>query len=126
MGAVNSTSSGFESSRLSPEPVVGIASVALLSEAGASVVEGPLESIAGWLLQPVQVNCAEIVDTSGNCVGTITSGGFAPSLQQPIAMGYVSSQVAQNGTALNALVRGKPRTITLTPMPLVPHRYYRG
>ena len=69
---------------------------------------------------------AEIVDASGNCVGTITSGGFSPSLQQPIAMGYISSQFAQNGQALNALVRGKPRTITITSMPLVPHRYYRG
>lgn len=69
---------------------------------------------------------ADILDQSGNLVGVITSGGFAPSLQKPIAMGYVSSQFSQNGTALNALVRGKPRTITITPMPLVPHRYYRG
>ena len=92
------------------------------------IVDGASKKRVAFLVDgraPVREG-ADIVDTSGNCVGTITSGGFAPSLQQPIAMGYVSSQVAQNGTALNALVRGKPRTITLTPMPLVPHRYYRG
>lgn len=63
MGAVNATSSGFESSRLSPESVVGISSVGSPSGEGVSVVEGSLESGVGWLLKSAQVNCAEIVDT---------------------------------------------------------------
>lgn len=69
---------------------------------------------------------AEIVDQSGNLVGVTTSGGFAPSLQQPIGMAYVGSEFAGAGTKLNALVRGKPRAITLSTMPLIPHRYHRG
>jgi len=69
---------------------------------------------------------ADIVDNSGNPVGSITSGGFSPSLQRPIAMGYVNGEFTPIGNTLSALVRGKPRSITVTPMPLVPHRYYRG
>lgn len=69
---------------------------------------------------------ADIVDDTGNPVGSITSGGFAPSLQRPIAMGYVNGEFTPIGNTLSALVRGKPRSITVTPMPLVPHRYYRG
>ncbi|MDB4308522.1 glycine cleavage system aminomethyltransferase GcvT, partial [Porticoccaceae bacterium] len=55
-----------------------------------------------------------------------TSGGFGPSLQAPVAMGYVPTALAVVGTQLNALVRGKPRPITVTKMPLVPQRYFRG
>ena len=69
---------------------------------------------------------AEIVDNTGAVIGVITSGGFSPSLQKPIAMGYVATAFSAVGTELKALVRGKPRTITLSPMPLVPQSYYRG
>lgn len=69
---------------------------------------------------------AEIVDDSGAVVGVITSGGFGPSLQAPVAMGYVPTELSEVGTRLNALVRGKPRPITVTKMPLVPQRYFRG
>jgi aminomethyltransferase len=41
-------------------------------------------------------------------------------------MGYVPSDLASPGTELNALVRGKPRPIKVTKMPLVEQRYYRG
>jgi aminomethyltransferase len=58
-------------------------------------------------------------------VGTVTSGGFSPSLQQPIAMGYVSAGHAANGTALEIDVRGKRLDATVAPMPFVPHRYVR-
>lgn len=58
-------------------------------------------------------------------VGTITSGGFSPSLQTPIAMGYVSTVHASVGTALEIDVRGKRLRATVTTMPFVPHRYYR-
>jgi len=58
-------------------------------------------------------------------VGTVTSGGFSPSLQQPIAMGYVSADRAASGTALQIEVRGKRLDATVAPMPFVPHRYVR-
>jgi aminomethyltransferase len=69
---------------------------------------------------------AQIIDDKGDQVGTVTSGGFAPSLGVPIAMGYVSTEHSKVGTQLNALVRGKPRRITVASMPVVKHRYYRG
>jgi len=58
-------------------------------------------------------------------VGTVTSGGFSPSLQQPIAMGYVSAASAAAGTTLQIEVRGKRLDAVVTPMPFVPHRYVR-
>ena len=58
-------------------------------------------------------------------VGTVTSGGFSPSLQQPIAMAYVAAASAANGTALEIDVRGKRLPATVVPMPFVPHRYVR-
>lgn len=59
-------------------------------------------------------------------VGTVTSGGFSPTLGQPIAMAYVEGTHAANGTALEIEVRGKRLAATVSPMPFVPHRYYRG
>jgi aminomethyltransferase len=68
---------------------------------------------------------AEIIDDSGESIGVITSGGFSPSLQKPIAMGYIKTQFSLPQTDVNALVRGKPRKLTVTAMPLVPQRYCR-
>ncbi len=59
-------------------------------------------------------------------VGVVTSGGFSPTLEQPIAMAYIAGAHAADGTALEIEVRGKRLAATVTPMPFVPHRYYRG
>jgi len=59
-------------------------------------------------------------------VGVVTSGGFSPTLGQPIAMAYVASAQAAPGTALEVEVRGKRLAATISPTPFVPHRYYRG
>ncbi|WPZ05201.1 glycine cleavage system aminomethyltransferase GcvT [Blastomonas marina] len=58
-------------------------------------------------------------------VGTVTSGGFAPSLGHPIAMGYVASDRAGTGTELEIDVRGKRLAATVVTMPFVPNRYFR-
>ena len=58
--------------------------------------------------------------------GTVTSGGFAPSLDSPIAMATVPAAFAAPGTVLEAEVRGKRVSVTVVPMPFVPHRYHRG
>ena len=58
-------------------------------------------------------------------VGTVTSGGFSPSLQLPIAMGHVASAHAALGTALEIDVRGKRLAATVAAMPFTPHRYHR-
>ena len=59
-------------------------------------------------------------------VGTVTSGGFSPTLGAPIAMAYVASNHAATGTALEIEVRGKRLAATVSPTPFVPHSYYRG
>ena len=58
-------------------------------------------------------------------VGTLTSGGFSPSLGRPIAMAYVEADMAAPGTPLEIDVRGKRLTAEVTPLPFVPHRYHR-
>jgi len=59
-------------------------------------------------------------------VGVVTSGGFSPTLGQPIAMAYVDADYTAEGTALECLVRTKRLPATVSPMPFVPHRYFRG
>lgn len=59
-------------------------------------------------------------------VGSVTSGGFSPTLGQPIAMAYVASAHAADGTTLECEVRGRRLAATVSPMPFVPHRYFRG
>jgi aminomethyltransferase len=68
----------------------------------------------------------EIVDKSGRVVGRITSGGFGPSVNGPVAMGYVETAFAADGTELDLMVRGKPMAARVAPMPFFPHRYKRA
>ena len=74
--------------------------------------------------QPVREG-ALVLDDEGNEVGRITSGGFSPSLQRPIAMGYVASHLAEVGTALKLEQRSKLFDARVAPLPFVPHRYHR-
>ena len=55
----------------------------------------------------------------------LTSGGFSPTLQRPIAMAYVDRAHAETDTTLEIDVRGKRLPATVTAMPFVPHRYHR-
>ncbi|WP_114228175.1 MULTISPECIES: glycine cleavage system aminomethyltransferase GcvT [Sphingomonas] len=74
--------------------------------------------------QPVREG-ARVLDGEGNEVGKVTSGGFSPSLQQPIGMAYVATALATAGTALTLEQRGKLFAATVTAMPFVPHNYVR-
>ncbi|MDE1940111.1 MAG: hypothetical protein KGI68_13905, partial [Alphaproteobacteria bacterium] len=56
----------------------------------------------------------------------ITSGGFGPSLNAPLAMGYVESAFAADGSEIDLLVRGKAMPARVVPMPFVPHGYKRA
>lgn len=69
---------------------------------------------------------AEIVDANGVVVGKVTSGGFGPTVNGPVAMGYVAAAYAAVGTPLQAIVRGKPVPVEVAKTPFVPQRYYRG
>jgi aminomethyltransferase len=65
-------------------------------------------------------------NTDGKVIGEVTSGTFSPSLQLPIAMGYVDSAYAKLGTAVMAVVRDQPVPATVAPLPFVPYKYYRS
>ena len=66
---------------------------------------------------------AVIKNSFGDVVGSVTSGGFGPSLGAPVAMGYVLRRFAEPGTALTVDLRGKDVPATVVPLPFVPHRY---
>ena len=93
----------------------------------AELENGPIEKRVGFDIdgrQPVREG-ALVLDGEGNEVGKVNSGGFSPSLQRPIAMGYVATALAEPGTALKLEQRGKLFDARVAPMPFVPHRYYR-
>jgi len=68
----------------------------------------------------------EIADKAGRIIGRVTSGGFGPSLNAPLAMGYVEKEFATNGTKLDLIVRGKALGAEVVAMPFVPNRYKRA
>src|SRR3954465_1834215 len=93
----------------------------------AELENGPPQKRVGFEVegrQPVREG-ALILDGEGNELGKITSGGFSPSLQRPIAMGYVATPFAEIGTPLKLEQRGKLFEARVAPMPFVPHRYHR-
>ena len=67
-----------------------------------------------------------IEDSEGNTVGEITSGGYGPGVEGPIAMGYIKSEFADQGTAVNLRVRGKAIPAKVTALPFVEHRYFKS
>jgi aminomethyltransferase len=68
----------------------------------------------------------ELQDLAGQRIGEVTSGLLAPTIDRPVAMGYVPPEFATLGTRVNAIVRGKPVPMEVVAMPFVPTRYYRG
>jgi aminomethyltransferase len=58
-------------------------------------------------------------------VGYVTSGGYSPSLQKPLAMGLIDTAYSKPGTPLSAKVRDANITLTVTSLPFVAHRYLR-
>ena len=61
----------------------------------------------------------------GEAVGVVTSGGFGPTFEGPVAMGYVTAEFAADGTNLFGEVRGKRMPVTAAKMPLVPANFKR-
>lgn len=63
--------------------------------------------------------------SGGEPVGRVTSGGFGPTFGGPVAMGYVSSALASEGTQLFGEVRGKRLPVTVCKLPFVPQGFKR-
>ena len=66
----------------------------------------------------------EITDMNGNPIGTITSGGFGPTVGGPVAMGYVDIDFFKPETPVQLMVRGKAMPAQVIKLPFVPHRYF--
>jgi aminomethyltransferase len=93
----------------------------------AEVEQGAVQKRIGFTVegrQPVREG-ARILDEEGNEIGRVTTGGFSPSLEVPIGMGYVGTGLSEPGTALTLEQRGKLFRATVSGMPFVPHRYHR-
>jgi len=91
------------------------------------LADGPIRKRVGLIVdgrQPVREG-AIMVDGEGNEVGKVTSGGFSPSLERPIAMAYVPAASAEPGAEVTLAQRGKLFPAKVTAMPFVPHRYHR-
>jgi aminomethyltransferase len=75
---------------------------------------------------PVREGTALFADaTSSQSIGSVTSGGFGPSLNAPVAMGYLPSSVATPGHLAFAEVRGQRLPLRVAPMPFIPNTYKR-
>lgn len=94
----------------------------------AELADGPGRRRVGLTVDgraPVREG-AELADANGIQIGAVTSGGFSPTLEHPIAMGYVTAAAAKPETTLTAMVRGKPRAVTVAKLPFVEHCYRRS
>lgn len=69
---------------------------------------------------------AELQDMHGQHIGEVTSGLLGPTIDKPVAMGYLPPALALLGTRVNAIVRGKPVPMEVVAMPFVPTNYFRG
>jgi aminomethyltransferase len=67
----------------------------------------------------------EIRSADGAAIGKVTSGGFGPTVNAPISMGYVARAHAAPGTPVRLMVRDKPMAASIVALPFVPHRYVR-
>jgi aminomethyltransferase len=68
---------------------------------------------------------AEILSPEGEAIGRVTSGGFGPTVNQPVAMGYVAATYAKPGTAVQVSGRRGAEPAEVVALPFVPHRYVR-
>ncbi|SIS80374.1 glycine cleavage system aminomethyltransferase GcvT [Neptunomonas antarctica] len=69
---------------------------------------------------------AELFDAEDNKIGIVTSGTYGPTIEAPVAMGYVDTAFSALDTSVFAEVRGKKLPMTVSRMPFIEQRYYRG
>lgn len=98
---------------------------------GADVIlkqleEGPPVRRAGFFSSgPPPRSHSEILNSTEEAIGEVTSGGFSPCLKKNIAMGYVKSGLHKPGTEVKIIIRGKSYDAVVTKMPFVPPKYYK-
>ncbi len=93
-----------------------------------ALAQGPTRRRVGLVLQgrAIAREGAEIrITADGEAVGRVTSGCYSPTLDRPIAMGYVPRGQDGPGSRLVVMVRGRPQEAEVASLPFVPHRYKR-
>lgn len=102
---------------------------------GAATVLGQLDGTAPITKKRVGLKAldrvpvrehTELTDAQGQHIGEVTSGLLGPTINQPIAIGYVTPEHATIGSRVTAVVRGKPVPMEVVATPFVPNRYHRG
>ncbi len=100
---------------------------ALAEPTGAAAPKGTRKRVGLVALERIPVReHTELQDGAGNKIGEVTSGLLGPTIDKPVAMGYVDAAWAAVGSKVVAMVRGKPVPMEVSAMPFVPNRYYRG
>ena len=90
----------------------------------AQIADGPARRRVGIKPEgraPARAHTAVLGD--GDVIGEVTSGGFGPSVDGPVAMGYVARDFAKAGTAIELDIRGKRHAAAVVKLPFTPHRY---
>ena len=67
----------------------------------------------------------EVQDLDGNTIGSITSGGFGPTVGAPVAMGYVTTKYSSPSQKINLIIRGKAQPAEIVALPFVTQNYKR-
>jgi aminomethyltransferase len=94
---------------------------------GSAAPKGTRKRVGLMALERIPVrDHTELQDGAGNKIGEVTSGLLGPTIDKPVAMGYVDAAFSALGTRVVAIVRGKPVPMEVSAMPFVPTRYYRG
>jgi aminomethyltransferase len=91
------------------------------------LAEGAPRRRVGIKLEGRQIARADtsITDANGKEIGKVTSGGFGPSVDGAIAMGYVATTFAAPGSEIGLVIRGATKPARIVPLPFVPHHYHQ-
>ncbi len=99
----------------------------ILAQLSSGTWAGARKLVGLCALERVPVREHSVLQTpDGQALGEVTSGLLSPSVDAPIALGYMPPEFATPGTRLQALVRGKPVPMEVVALPFVPHRYVRA
>jgi len=101
---------------------------------GADVIESQINSGAektrvGILIDgraPAREGAVILDAAAEKEIGRITSGGFSPCLEQPVAMGFIATAYAKAGTKITIQVRKRTIDAVIHKLPFTPLRFFRG
>ena len=97
----------------------------ILDQIATKAVKNKRVGLLGSSRAPVREG-STLINAEGETIGTVTSGTFGPTVGNPVAMAYIAVDYSKIGTEVFASVRGKALPMTVSRMPFIEQRYYRG